>query len=146
MASSRATCSSPWTAAKYWEPGTSQGHVAFTEERVAAVITRGNRLVPQTVADVCTEVGIKPRDIDTLVTNQPNRIFLRNWREALELTPDQHPDTFDDYGNLFGAAIPITLDHALRAGRVKNGAMVMLAGFAHAGDYSAAATVRWCGA
>ncbi|KAF0963846.1 MULTISPECIES: 3-oxoacyl-ACP synthase III family protein [Rhodococcus] len=128
---------------KYWEPGTGQLHISFTESKITTVFARGNRLVPEVALAVCDRIGVKPIAIDTLVTNQPNRLFLRNWRDALELTPAQHPDTFDDCGNLFGAAIPVTLDAENRAGRIPDGSLVLLAGFAHAGDFAAAAAVRW---
>src|SRR5262245_59190008 len=37
----------------YWEPGLSPIKVAFTEERVASIITRGNSLVPEIVRAAC---------------------------------------------------------------------------------------------
>ena len=61
---------------------------------------------------MCDRIGLKPGDIDLLVTNQPNRVFLRNWREALELPRERHVDTFDECGNLFAAGIPVNLDRA----------------------------------
>jgi len=128
---------------RYWEPGPSPISVAFTDERVASIISRGNRMVPETVAAACAEAGLRPRDIDLLVTNQPNPIFLRNWREALELPRERHHDTYDRYGNLFGAAIPINVEDALLAGKLRPGTLLALGGFSHAGDYTAAALVRW---
>ncbi len=128
---------------RYWEPGTTPMTVAFTDERVAAIINRGNRLVPEMVAAACAQAGVHPRDLNLLITNQPNPIFLRNWREALELPRQAHHDTFDRYGNLFGAAIPINLEDALAQGKLAPGALLALGGFAHAGDYAAAAIVRW---
>lgn len=130
---------------KYWEPGEGQLRIGFSEDGVAQVLDRGNRLVPEVVTDLCTRLGKTCTDIDVLVTNQPNRTFLRNWRDALKVPPERHPDTFDRCGNLFGAAMPITLDHAVRSGRVQDGALVMLGGFAHAGDFAGAAAVRWNG-
>jgi 3-oxoacyl-[acyl-carrier-protein] synthase III len=128
---------------KYWETGEQPFYVDFNEARVAAVIRRGNRIVPDVMVEACQAAGVATRDIDLLVTNQPNRYFLRNWREALEVPPEQHSDTYDTYGNLFGAGIPITLDEAIEAGRLKPGGLLGLAGFAHAGDYAAAALIRW---
>ncbi|MEV6598712.1 3-oxoacyl-[acyl-carrier-protein] synthase III C-terminal domain-containing protein [Actinoplanes sp. NPDC051346] len=130
---------------RYWEPGRSQLRIGFTEENVAEVFARGNRLVPAAVTDLCDRLGVPTADIGALVTNQPNRRFLRNWREALGVPAERHPDTFDRCGNLFGAAIPITLDEAVRSGRVGAGDLVVLAGFAHAGDFAGAAAIRWQG-
>ncbi|RDI17198.1 3-oxoacyl-[acyl-carrier-protein] synthase-3 [Rhodococcus sp. AG1013] len=128
---------------KYWAPGTGQLRISFTDSKITTVFARGNRLVPEVALSVCDHIGVTSADIDTFVTNQPNRLFLRNWRDALELTPEQHPDTFDECGNLFGAAIPVTLDIENRAGRIPDGSLVVLAGFAHAGDFAAAAAIRW---
>ncbi|MGK8485214.1 3-oxoacyl-ACP synthase III family protein [Nocardia asiatica] len=128
---------------KYWEPGEGQACVSFTESKVAKVFSRGNRLVPEVALAVCDRIGVRGRDVDTFVTNQPNRLFLRNWRDALELPQQRHPDTFDSCGNLFAAGIPVTLDVENRAGRLRNGSLVLMAAFAHAGDFAGAAAVRW---
>lgn len=131
---------------RYWEPGTSPIGIGFTDQRVASIIERGNRLVPEIVREACRAAGLDVRAIDLLVTNQPNPIFLRNWREALELPQERHHDTFDRYGNLFGAALPIDIEDACAAGKLQPGALLALGGFAHAGDYTAAALIRWQGA
>jgi 3-oxoacyl-[acyl-carrier-protein] synthase-3 len=130
---------------KYWEPGESQLRIGFTDASVAKVLALGNRLVPEVIADPCRRLGVASTDIDVLITNQPNRTFLRNWREALQLPPERHLNTFDAYGNLFGAAIPVTLDRAIGSGQVKDGDLVVLGGFAHAGDFAGATAVRWHG-
>ncbi|WP_051023231.1 3-oxoacyl-ACP synthase III family protein [Nocardia pneumoniae] len=128
---------------KYWEPGEGQGCVSFTESKVTKVFARGNRLVPEVALTVCDRIGVKGSEVDAFVTNQPNRLFLRNWHDALELPPERHPDTFDSCGNLFAAGIPVTLDVENRAGRLANGSLVLMAAFAHAGDFAGAAAVRW---
>jgi 3-oxoacyl-[acyl-carrier-protein] synthase-3 len=130
---------------RYWEPGLRPIRIRFTEQRVASIIERGNRLVPDMVARACGRAGVRVSDIDLLVTNQPNSIFVRNWHEALELSPERHHDTFDTYGNLFGAALPINIEDALRRGKLRPGMLLALGGFSHAGDYAAAALVRWNG-
>ena len=98
---------------KWWQPGPGEGFIGFTESKITNVLARGNRQVPEVALAVCDRIGLAGRDIDLLVTNQPNRVFLRNWREALELTPERHRDTFDECGNLFAAGIPINLDRAV---------------------------------
>lgn len=130
---------------KYWEAGSGQIHIGFTDAKIIKVLARGNRMVPETAIEVADEVGIAPPDLDWLITNQPNRIFLRNWREALELPAERHPDTFDECGNLFGVGIPVTLDAAIEDWRIAPGDVVMTAAFAHAGDFAGAAAIRWMG-
>ena len=128
---------------RYWEPGTSPISIRFTEARVASIIERGNRIVPELVTEACAQAGLRPGDIELLITNQPNPIFLRNWREALELPKGKCHDTFDQYGNLFSAGIPVNLEDALAHGKLAHGGILALGGFSHAGDYAAASIIRW---
>jgi 3-oxoacyl-[acyl-carrier-protein] synthase-3 len=130
---------------KWWEPGPGSGYIGFTEDKITKVMARGNRQVPEVALTICHRLGLSPADIALLVTNQPNRVFLRNWREALELPQSRHFDTFDACGNLFGAGIPINLDRAITAHRLHPGEVVVMAGFAHAGDFAGAAAIRWGG-
>lgn len=128
---------------KYWAAGSGELEIVFDSDKSKEIIDRGNRLVPEVVGELCKEIDLDLGAVDYLVTNQPNRLFLRNWRRALGLGADQHLDTFDRCGNLYGAAVPVTLDLAIREGRIADGSLVVMAGFAHAGDFAAAAAVRW---
>ena len=130
---------------KWWQPGPGELHIGFTESKITKVLARGNRQVPEVSYAVADRIGVKPKDLDLLVTNQPNRVFLRNWRDALELPKERHVDTFDECGNLFAAGIPVNLDRAISDGTLKKGDVVMMAAFAHAGDFAGAAAVRWGG-
>ncbi len=130
---------------RWWQPGSGESSIGFTETNITKVLARGNRQVPEVALAVCDRIGLSSKEIDLLVTNQPNRIFLRNWREALELPESRHRDTFDECGNLFGAGIPVNLDRAISDGQVNAGDIVMMAAFAHAGDFAGAAAVRWGG-
>ncbi|MET9030900.1 3-oxoacyl-[acyl-carrier-protein] synthase III C-terminal domain-containing protein [Nocardia sp. NPDC004168] len=130
---------------RYWEAGVGQHYVGFTESNIAKVLHRGNQIVPEVVRTICERIKMKTSQLDLLVTNQPNRTFLQNWRNSLELPAQRHPDTFEECGNLFGSAMPLTFDYAVTSGLVQEGAVVMFAGFAHAGDFAAAAALRWGG-
>jgi 3-oxoacyl-[acyl-carrier-protein] synthase-3 len=132
-------------ARKWWQPGPGEGSIGFTESKITKVLARGNRQVPEVSYAVCDRIGIKPKDLDLLVTNQPNRAFLRNWREALELPKERHRDTFENCGNLFAAGIPVNLERAISDGQLKKGDVALMAAFAHAGDFAGAAAIKWGG-
>lgn len=127
----------------WWEPGNAPFHIDFSRSKVATVVRRANRIVPDVVHQACGEAGVDPREVGALITNQPNRVFLRNWREAVQIPEERHFDTFEEHGNLFGAALPICLDRAEKEGSIPDGSHVVLAGFSHAGDYAAAAILKW---
>jgi 3-oxoacyl-[acyl-carrier-protein] synthase III len=128
---------------KYWETGEDQLYIDFTEHKIATLFSRGNSIVPHVIREACELAKLPVKDIGALITNQPNKLFLRNWREALELPVEKHFDTFSEYGNLFGAGIPITLDETLAAGKIHAGDYIVLGGFSHAGDFSGAAVIHW---
>jgi 3-oxoacyl-[acyl-carrier-protein] synthase-3 len=132
-------------ARKWWEAGTGEGCIGFTDSKITKVLARGNRQVPEVAYAVCDRIGIKPADLDLLVTNQPNRAFLRNWRDALELPKEKHRDTFEQCGNLFAAGIPVNLERAISDGQLKKGDTALMAAFAHAGDFAGAAVLKWGG-
>ncbi|WP_425436857.1 3-oxoacyl-[acyl-carrier-protein] synthase III C-terminal domain-containing protein [Nocardia donostiensis] len=127
------------------KPGDGQPCVKFTESKFPKGFAHGIRLVPEVAQAVCERIGVNCRDIGTLVTNRPNQLFLRNWREALDLPEQRHLDTFDRFGDHFAVALPIALDVENRAGRLRNSSVVLLSPFAHAGGFAAAAALR-CGA
>jgi 3-oxoacyl-[acyl-carrier-protein] synthase-3 len=127
----------------WWEPTDQPFYINFTEKHLTKVIFRGNRMVPNAIRDVCKEADLKPGEIDLLITNQPNPFFLRNWREAAQVSSESHVDTFEEHGNLFGAAMPISFERAWETGKVKPGDHIVFAGFSHAGDYAGAAVVQW---
>ena len=63
----------------WWAPRTTPLHIDFTESRVATIVSRGNALVPKIIREACAAAELDVEDIDVLVTNQPNPVFLRNW-------------------------------------------------------------------
>jgi 3-oxoacyl-[acyl-carrier-protein] synthase-3 len=129
---------------KWWEPRKRPLYIDFDESRMGKIVARGNQLVPAIVREACKEAAISPRALDVLVTNQPNATFLRNWREALELPEHKHVHTFDQHGNLVGAAMPIAIEKAAQS-QLAPGSILALGGFSHAGDYAGAAIIEWRG-
>jgi 3-oxoacyl-[acyl-carrier-protein] synthase-3 len=127
----------------WWEPSLACGYVDFTETKLAQIVNRANRVVPEAIREACRLADLPTSQIGTLITNQPNRIFLRNWREALHVPPERHVSTFERHGNLFGAALPLCLEEAIESGQLVPGSHLVLGGFAHAGDFSAAAVIHW---
>ena len=129
---------------KWWQAGPGEGYIGFTESKITKVLARQPSGARGLLCGL-RPIGIKPKDLDLLVTNQPNRAFLRNWREALELPRERHRDTFEQCGNLFAAGIPVNLERAISDGQLKKGDVAMMAAFAHAGDFAGAAAIKWGG-
>jgi 3-oxoacyl-[acyl-carrier-protein] synthase-3 len=127
----------------WWNPSLHGCYVDFTETKIAEIMARANRIVPEAIHEACRLAELPTSGIDTLITNQPNRIFLRNWREAMQVPKAAQVQTFERHGNLFGAALPICFEEALDTGKLKSNSHVVLGGFSHAGDMAAAAVIHW---
>lgn len=127
----------------WWEPSLACGYVDFTENKIFRIMSRANRIVPEAIREACRRAELPTGAIGTLITNQPHQIFLRNWREALQVPPERQVATFERHGNLFGAALPICVEEAIESGRLKVDSHLVLGGFAHAGDFAAAAVIHW---
>lgn len=128
---------------EWWEPSEAMAILEFSHERIFKILKRGNRVVPERIKEVCEKAGMQVTDIDFLITNQPNPVFLRNWREYCQLPEERTMQTFEQFGNLFGVGQPANLSFALEQGRIQKGDLVCIAGFSHAGDYSAAVLVQY---
>jgi 3-oxoacyl-[acyl-carrier-protein] synthase-3 len=127
----------------WWEPSTACGYVDFNEAKLASIMSRANRIVPEVIREACRRAELPTSEIGTLITNQPNNLFLRNWREALQVPAERQVSTFERHGNLFGAALPICLEEAIESGRLTPDSHLVLGGFAHAGDFAASAVIHW---
>jgi 3-oxoacyl-[acyl-carrier-protein] synthase-3 len=128
---------------EWWEPSPAYGYVDFSESKLIHIMSRANRIVPEVIREACRRAQLPTGEIGTLITNQPNNLFLRNWREALQVPPQRQVSTFERHGNLFGAALPICLEEAIDSGQLQANSHLVLGGFAHAGDFAAAAVIHW---
>jgi 3-oxoacyl-[acyl-carrier-protein] synthase-3 len=85
---------------------------------------------------------LRVEDLDLYVPHQANLRILTAVMERLGLPPEKVMLNLDRYGNTSAASIPIALDEAVRAGRIRDGSLVMLGAFG-AGLTWASAMIRW---
>lgn len=86
--------------------------------------------------------GLTVGDLDVYVPHQANTRIIKAVAARLELPMEKVVLNMDRYGNTSAASIPIALDEAVRAGRIKKGHVVMMAAFG-SGLTWAASIVRW---
>ncbi|MBH0187384.1 MAG: ketoacyl-ACP synthase III [Nitrospira sp.] len=85
---------------------------------------------------------LRVEDLDLYVPHQANFRILTAVMERLGLPEEKVMLNLDRYGNTSAASIPIALDEAVRAGRIRDGSLVMLGAFG-AGLTWASAMIRW---
>ncbi len=86
--------------------------------------------------------GLTVADLDAYVPHQANARIVKAVVSRLELPMEKVVLNVDRYGNTSAASIPIALDEAVRAGRIKKGNLVMMAAFG-SGLTWATSLVRW---
>jgi 3-oxoacyl-[acyl-carrier-protein] synthase-3 len=86
--------------------------------------------------------GLAPSDIDLVVAHQANLRILEAVAERIGLSMERFFINIDRYGNTSSASVPIALDEAVRAGKVKPGDKLLLCALG-AGLAWGAACIRW---
>lgn len=94
------------------------------------------------VRRACRDAHVDVRDLALVVPHQSNRRMLEAAIDELGLPEGRLAATVERYGNTAAASIPVTLDDAVRAGRVGDGDLLCLVGYG-GGLQSAACVVRW---
>ncbi len=72
--------------------------------------------------------GWRPEDVDLVIPHQASPLALQHMARSCGFVPEQIVDTVRQTGNLVAASLPTTLDSALRSGRVKPGAKLLMIG------------------
>jgi 3-oxoacyl-[acyl-carrier-protein] synthase-3 len=77
---------------------------------------------------VLAKAGRSESDIDWLIPHQANIRIMQSTAKKLKLAPEKLIATVDRHGNTSAASIPLALDEAVRAGKIRRGDTVMLEG------------------
>ena len=100
------------------------------------------------MANACRQLleksGFGPEDVDLLIPHQANARIMVAVAERLKIPQERAVVDVESVGNTSAASIPIALDRAWRAGRVRTGDLVLLTSFG-AGLAWGANLVRWTG-
>ncbi|MFF5084298.1 3-oxoacyl-ACP synthase III family protein [Actinoplanes sp. NPDC000266] len=101
-----------------------------------------NSGVPPAFETLLKRAGVAVDEVDHFVPHQANGVMLAELVEATGLTAATTHLTLDRYGNVGSASVPVTLDDAARKGALKDGDVVLMAGFG-GGMSVGACLLRW---
>jgi 3-oxoacyl-[acyl-carrier-protein] synthase-3 len=87
------------------------------------------RAMPDAVRKSCEYAGCDTTDIDLLISHQANINIIQKSMEALGLPMEKTHVTIRETANTSGASIPIALDFAVKAGKLKKNDLLALVGF-----------------
>ena len=140
----------------YWEilyqkgagsrnPATQQN----LDDRLVYLTMQGNevfKLAVRAMGEVAQEAlsanGLTPEDVSLFIPHQANQRIVDSIGKRLGITGERVFVNLDRYGNTSAASIPIALDEAVRAGRLKEGDILLLDAFG-GGLTWGASLIRW---
>ena len=100
------------------------------------------RVMEESARDILEQHGLRADQIDCVVPHQANLRIIEAIAQYLELPLDRFFINVGRYGNTSAASIPLALDEARRAGRIKHGDLTLLVAFG-AGLTYGSALIRW---
>lgn len=86
-------------------------------------------LVPPSLAQLTSRVGVRLEDVHHFVPHQANGVLLKELTDRAGLAHANMPQTVERFGNVGSASISIALDTMNCAGELSDGELVLLAGF-----------------
>src|SRR5687768_294671 len=100
------------------------------------------RAMDEAARDILEQHDIRADQISLVIPHQANLRIIEAISQYLRLPMDRFVVNVDRYGNTSAASIPIALDEARRAGRIKPGDLTLLVAFG-AGLTYGSALLRW---
>jgi 3-oxoacyl-[acyl-carrier-protein] synthase III len=92
--------------------------------------------------EILEKNGIKTSQIALMIPHQANLRIIQAVAKRLALPMDKVMINIDKYGNTSAASIPIALDEAVNAGRIRKGDYILLAAFG-SGLTWGASLIKW---
>ncbi len=100
------------------------------------------RAMDEAARDILEQHHVRADQISLVIPHQANLRIIEAISQYLELPMERFFVNVDRYGNTSAASIPIALDEARRAGRIKPGDLTLLVAFG-AGLTYGSALLRW---
>jgi 3-oxoacyl-[acyl-carrier-protein] synthase-3 len=93
-----------------------------------AVFKFAVKVLAEVAQETLAAAGMTAEQIDWLLPHQANSRIIQATAKKLRLSMDKCIVTVDRHGNTSAASIPLALDEAVRAGRIKRGDVMLLEG------------------
>jgi 3-oxoacyl-[acyl-carrier-protein] synthase III len=120
----------------------SEGRHLMTMKRGPALFKHAVQAMADAGRAALLAAGLSPSDMDLWVPHQANTRIIEDAGKLLGIPSERTVNVVAQYGNSSAATIPIALNHAVTAGRLQQGKLVLLTA-AGAGMVSSSAVLRW---
>ncbi len=119
-----------------------QGRQHFLKMRGKEVFKQAVRVMGQAAVEILEQNGLESDQLACVIPHQANMRIIEALSTRLHIPIERFFLNLDKYGNTSAASIPIALDEAARAGRIKSGDTILLVAFG-AGLTWGSALIRW---
>lgn len=85
--------------------------------------------VPEVVEELLTKLDIEKEQVDLFLLHQANMRIIEAVIKRLGLEPEKVPTNIERMGNTSSASLPILLDELNKAGKLRTGMKIIMAGF-----------------
>lgn len=106
------------------------------------VFRRAVHAMSETCEHLMDKLGVRAEDVDLLIPHQANSRIMLSVAHRLGIGEDRAVMDIESVGNTSSASIPIALDRAWRAGRIRPGGLLLQVAFG-AGLSWGANLIRW---
>lgn len=101
---------------------------AFGEKRTMhmkgnEVFKNAVRMMGDITLDACAKAGVRLEEVEVMIPHQANIRIIQGLSERLGVPMEKIVTNMDRFGNTSSASIPLALDDAWKAGRVKPGTL-----------------------
>jgi 3-oxoacyl-[acyl-carrier-protein] synthase-3 len=121
---------------------TVEGRMHYVKQDGQTVFRFAVRNTEEACLRILARNGIRPDELDLLVSHQANRRIIESAAEKLGLPLDKVVINIEKYGNTTAATIPLALNDAICAQRLKRGDLVLLVSVG-AGFTVGSVLLRW---
>jgi 3-oxoacyl-[acyl-carrier-protein] synthase-3 len=101
----------------------------FLKMRGKEVFKLAVRVMGQAALDILEQNDVSADQLDCVIPHQANVRIIESLSSRLGIPIERFFLNLDKYGNTSAASIPIALDEAARAGRIKRGDTILLVAF-----------------
>ena len=100
------------------------------------------RVMGQASTDIVEQMGYTPEDLNLVIPHQANMRIIKAIASRAEVSMDKLCTNLDRVGNISAASVPVALDEAVRAGKIKEGDAILFVVFG-GGFTWGAMDLRW---
>ncbi len=101
----------------------------FLKMRGKEIFKQAVRVMGQAAIEILEQNGVDSDQLACVIPHQANMRIIESLSSRLKIPIERFFLNLDKYGNTSAASVPIALDEAIRAGRIKTGDTILLVAF-----------------